>query len=225
MDFEPHRPRLVLIAALPWERWALLRAWHRPRKLRSAPFPAWIREPWGDLVLVQSGVGQEHAAACGAWCIAATSKATLVSLGCAGGLDPDLPAGAAIVGTEILAHRQRTTCDPAVADSLVRAAEETSGPVLLGSILSVDTPLTSRHEKRSAWIEHGAIAVDMESAALAARASGAGRRFAAGRVILDHADTEVQRYGKPTIADEVLDAVAARLTAWLRRLSPHPTDC
>lgn len=225
MDVEPHSPRLVLVTALPWERRALLRAWPRPRRIRGAPFPTWVREPWADLMLVQSGIGQVRAAACGAWCVAATSQATLVSLGCAGGLAPDLPAVAAIVGTEILGHRLPSTCDPAGTDALFRAAAETSGPVVLGSILSVDAPLASREEKRSAWIEHGAHAVDMESAALAACARDADRRFAAGRVILDHAEIDVRRGGGAAVAADVLDAVAARLTAWLSRLTSHPTPC
>lgn len=76
-----------------------------------------------------------------------------------------------------------------------------------GSLLSVAVPLLTAASKAQARSRHGAIAVDMESAAVATVARQRGLPFLALRAIVDEA------------ADDVPAAVIAALDAWGR---PRP---
>lgn len=104
----------------------------------------------------------------------------VISAGLCGGLLPDQEPGTVVIATQVVDEAGTTHgCDPAVVSALERAAGYLRLPWTKGSIITTTHVVTGA--ARGVWAGRGHIAVDMESAALAATAP----RFGALRVILD----------------------------------------
>jgi nucleoside phosphorylase len=129
-----------------------------------------------------------------AWCRGAR---WLLSTGCAGALVPGLGPGAVVVATRIVDDRgvMAGRASDAQAQAVQRWAQARGIPARPGAFVSVARPLLSAAEKRSAHDRLGAIAVEMEGAALAAAAAERGVSFLAVRVILDGVDVAVPDFG------------------------------
>jgi adenosylhomocysteine nucleosidase len=168
-------------------------------------------------VVYLGGIGPGRAARAAAALIEAGARA-LVSWGIAGGLDPaarpgDLVLPAAVLGIGNTRYE---------ADELWRARlTETLGRrvrVHSGTMIQVDQPLCDEAAKRAAFESSGACAVDMESAAIAARANRAKLPFLVVRGVSDAVETPI-----PTGALIGVDAEGNPRTAavlgWLMR---HP---
>jgi len=102
----------------------------------------------------------------------------LVSFGVAGGLDPALAPGDLIVGTFVWRE------DGAPIDTAALTSEL---PIVAGGIAGVDKPVASVARKSALHAESGAVAVDMESHAVAAVAVEAGLPVLVLRAIVDPA--------------------------------------
>jgi adenosylhomocysteine nucleosidase len=87
-----------------------------------------------------------------------------------------------------------------------------------GALLTSHRVLVSGDEKRRAKDETGAIAVDMETAALAVETASRGLPFAVLRTVLDHIDDEIT--GAEMMTDDQGRVRPLRATAHLMR---HPT--
>ena len=125
----------------------------------------------------------------GARRLLAEGARALVSFGIAGGLDPALRPGDLVLAEQIHSAEGETfACDPdlhARWEAEARAAGlRHSGGILLGSA----RPITSVAEKWDLHESSGAVAVDMESAAVARVAAGAGIPVLAVRAIADPAE-------------------------------------
>jgi hopanoid-associated phosphorylase len=156
-----------------------------------------------------SGIGPQAAGAA-AEHLARSGAAGLVSFGYAGALKPALRSGTLILPDEILAAdgtRHRT--DSAWAAALA-AAIAPDVAVVTGPLLSMPHMLTSAEDKHAAHVATGALAVDMESAAIAAAAERYGLPFIVVRAVLDEADH--------TVPSAILAAVDASGTVGLGRL-------
>jgi adenosylhomocysteine nucleosidase len=143
-------------------------------------------------LLAVSGIGRD-AAERAARALIDAGVAALMTFGMAGGLDPALSAGSVVLpcelisadGTRFLASqswRERV----AAAVSPLRAV---SAGHLLTSTHAIDTPAG----KSAAFRDTGAVAVDMESATVAAIASDHNLPFIAVRVIVDTAADTLPR--------------------------------
>jgi adenosylhomocysteine nucleosidase len=143
-------------------------------------------------LLAVSGIGCAAAGRAARDLIEAGATA-LVSWGMAGALDPKLAAGTVCLPTEVLASdgtRFRTAShwrDPLAA--LVAAERPVAAGTLLTSVNAIDTVAA----KNGAYRATGAVAVDMESAAVAQAAAGRGLPFIAVRVIADTAGDALPR--------------------------------
>jgi adenosylhomocysteine nucleosidase len=146
----------------------------------------------GGMLLVVSGIGQAAAAAAAGRLIDAGAGA-LVSWGVAGGLVPSLEAGAVCLPEEVIgpdgtryptASEWRETLSPLVA---------AHRPVACGSLLTSAMPIATAAAKAAAHQDTGAVAVDMESSAVAKAARTHGLPFIAVRAIVDTAADEVPR--------------------------------
>ncbi len=134
-------------------------------------------EAWGvrrrarDVRVIQVGIGGS----------AQPGDAPIViSAGLCGGLLQDHEPGTVVIATRVVDEAGAThVCDPAVAAALERAAVYLRLRVAKGSIITTTHVVTG--PARAVWADRGHIAVDMESASLAATAP----RFGALRVILD----------------------------------------
>jgi adenosylhomocysteine nucleosidase len=163
-------PSIVFVAALGIECASLRR--------RAAAGAPWRIE--------QSGPGPQRAAAAAARALEAGAK-LLVSWGLAGALDAAVAPGTVLVPRRIVTAGGETL---AVDGERHAALAALAGELVVahGDLLTVAAALELPAAKRAAARTSGAVAVDMESAAIAAAAARAGVPFVALRVIVDGVD-------------------------------------
>lgn len=156
-------------------------------RLRRARLRAGDVIPIDDqLLLAISGIGPERATRA-ADRLLAQGVSTLASWGTAGGLDPRLPRAALVLPKRVIDGDGNSY---AVDGPWRWRLEHTlTGIVTLasGPLLSSARPLVNTRQKAEAFERTGAIAVDMESAAVAARATAAQCPFMVVRTITDTA--------------------------------------
>jgi adenosylhomocysteine nucleosidase len=170
----------------------------------------------GNLLAI-SGMGPEAARRASVALVAAGAHG-LLSFGLAGALDPGLGAGSVLLPEAVTdaAGTQHPTDAPWRARLASRAGTGAGRQPRGGSLLSVAQPLTQPAAKSQAWVRTGAVAVDMESVAIAAVALAAGLKFAVARVVIDTAADAVP--GSVTRATDARGEVAyRRLAAGLLR--------
>jgi len=137
------------------------------------------------------GPGPERAGQA-AQSLVAEGAGALVSWGCAGALTPELSPGALILPGRILG-RDRTFIDAdphwhQAAAALLSARPQTGLSFHAGLMAEADQPLVTTRAKRAFHEATGALAVDMESAAIGRVASRHGLPFLALRAVSDSAD-------------------------------------
>ncbi len=119
----------------------------------------------------------------------------LISAGLAGGLAADLPCGALIIGRGVLsAENIRLPCDLDIAETLANHMAVILGdvvPIQQGVVVSTPDIIAYPEDKSRLHRETGAVAVDMESGAVAQVAQEVGKPLAVLRVIADTADQTV----------------------------------
>lgn len=159
------------------------------------PAPRRAAEPTtladGTLLIV-SGVGPA-AAAVGARRLLAAGARALLSWGLAGGLDPSLEAGTLVLPLEVISSAGRMLPTNAAWHERVCAAITARHGASRGRLLSCPEPLGSTAAKALAFRQTGAVAVDMESFAIAEAASAGRVPFLAVRAIVDTAHDAVPK--------------------------------
>jgi adenosylhomocysteine nucleosidase len=139
----------------------------------------------GSLLTV-SGIGFAAASAA-ASALTTAPVSALMTFGLAGGLDPALKPGTVVLPHQVISTSGAifTTCRSWCA----RLAAEAGSMhwAVGGKLLSSALPLDSPAKKKAAFEDAGAVAVDMESAAVAAIAAAHQLPFVALRVIVDTA--------------------------------------
>jgi adenosylhomocysteine nucleosidase len=170
-------------------------------------------------LLIVSGVGLA-AAAEGARRLTAAGARALISWGVAGGLDPALAAGLLVLPREVMspegnvfmtAREWRERVSGAIAGQQVCS----------GRLLTCREPLASSQAKALAFLKTGAVAVDMESSAVAEVASLARLPFLAVRAIVDTAADALPR---AAVAAATADSSAARSARLLGALARRPAE-
>jgi adenosylhomocysteine nucleosidase len=139
--------------------------------------------------VVVAGQGSERAAAA-AQRLLASGATRVLSMGVAGGLAPSLQPGDLLVPEAIVAVDEPTTRirpDPALR-ALLLASVSDHVPARSGVLATSAHPVLSAQEKRELGSRLGAVAVDMEAAAVARVAAGAHVPFAAVKAICDPVD-------------------------------------
>ena len=112
----------------------------------------------------------------------------LLSFGLAGGLDPTLIAGDVVLASAVmLPEGMRVETDAAWRNGLARVLDGRGRAVATGAIAGADHIIATQAEKAALRLRTGAVAVDMESHAVARAAREAGVPLMAIRVILDPA--------------------------------------
>jgi adenosylhomocysteine nucleosidase len=135
------------------------------------------------------GVGAEPARRAAALLIADGAQA-LVSWGTAAALAPTLTVGTLVLADRVIAEAGALTPDLAWT---ARVAEALKGivPVVRGTIVCPTDVLRNANDKHALADKTGAIAADMESAAIGSVARDAGAPWIVVRVVSDAADTVV----------------------------------
>lgn len=138
--------------------------------------------PSGSQLLV-SGPGLERAAQTARQAIATGARA-LISLGLAGGLAREAQTGAVCLPLKLIGPGGEWPADGQW-QARVAAAIDSIAPMIDGPVYSSRSVLTDPDEKRRLAEQTGAVAVDMESAAIAEAAADAGVQFIALRIVAD----------------------------------------
>jgi nucleoside phosphorylase len=175
---------IAIVFALPEESADFRRA------IRFNPYErrAWRAVVKGrEILLLHCGVGSVAAARSMADCFADHRPDLLIATGFAGALAPDLATGDLVAASN--------WSDPALLSRDLRA----------GVLISVSAPVETVAAKAALHTSTGAIAVDMETATIAAACAAAGVPLLAVRAISDAADRSL-----PIPFDEWFDLTAQR---------------
>jgi adenosylhomocysteine nucleosidase len=158
-----------------------------------------IRTERGEVAFVATGIGMIRSRTIARLALSALPETELViGTGVAGALSGGLRPGDIVIADRALKAREDTAhpeqvvpVDPAIVafceDTLHRAGLESS----TGAILSSSRVVPNASAKRAAKQHSGAIAVDMESAAIALEAVARGVPFAIVRTVIDSLEDEV----------------------------------
>ena len=139
----------------------------------------------------------------------------VISFGIAGGLDPVLAPGDAVVGSGVIADGtgRRLACDPAIADAHARRLAGLGRRVITADLAGVEAAVLTPAAKAALRARTGAAAVDMESHVAAAFAAENGLPFAVLRVVCDPAGRALPTFAanalKPNGDPDVLAVLAA----------------
>ncbi|HET7315711.1 hypothetical protein [Salinisphaera sp.] len=181
--------RLGIIAALPGEARALARLRPRGRARLAA-----------NAELLLSGMGAERARAA-AVTLADDGVDALVSWGTAAALAPGIDPGALVLASEVLGADGRIWATDATWRAEWVAALAPTCQVFEQTLVETPEPVADPAAKRALHEQSGAIACDMESAAIAAVAAGRGLAFVSVRAIIDDVSMAL-----PPVARAAMDA-------------------
>ena len=122
------------------------------------------------------------------------------NIGVSGGLAPDLVPGMVILGDRILTGEKNSTTyqdtyipSAQLLDIVERVLKKNGLPYRRGTILCKEQPLDNMEKKAFAYLETGALAVDMESAGAAEAARRKVLPFFCIRIICDPAGRKVEK--------------------------------
>lgn len=171
-------------------------------------------------LLILSGLGPA-AAGDGARRLAASGVGALLSWGMAGGLDPLLTAGTLVVPPEVVSPGGTVFTTAPEWRQRVTSGIPSPQPICSGRLLTCAEPLSSLEAKSLAFRRTAAVAVDMESSAIAEVAAAARLPFLAIRAIVDTATDEVPRAALAALNP---DTGALRIGRLLGALARSPAE-
>ncbi len=200
---------IALVAAMPQELAALLGAMQAEQVQRLAGREFHVGTLAGrPVVLVLCGIGKVAAAATSALLCARFAARSLLFTGVAGGLAPAVRVGDAVIGTNFLQHDldaspifprwevpgrgcSRFAAHAGMSATLAAAVAEVHGMPHRGLVVSGDRFVSSAAESARLQAElPDALAVDMESAAVAQVCADFGVPLAVLRTVSDRADDQ-----------------------------------
>jgi adenosylhomocysteine nucleosidase len=132
---------------------------------------------------VEIGGGTEAGAALAAARLLDTGASGLVSFGLAGGLDPALKPGDLLVPAKVLTESGSFCAAPGLAEHF--------GGMGGSGIWGGSRVAATIGDKKGLFLRSGAVAIDLESGAVARAAHGRGVPFVAVRAICDPADRDL----------------------------------
>lgn len=183
-----------IVAALAIELGPLLKRLRRSRRYSVAKATIVEGELGGKLVVaVIGGAGKVAALKAGELLLMGHRPRWVLSAGFAGALDSSIARNDLLLANEVIdADRKLWSIDLKVgADSGSRDLREPGRRTLTGRLLTVDSVVRTAAEKLELGARYGAVAVDMESAAVAALCADRDIRFVSIRVISDDAATDL----------------------------------
>jgi adenosylhomocysteine nucleosidase len=191
---------VVLFVATRWELAALRRALPVDRRVEINGLSCFIgqqaeRSYW----LVRTGIGPEAATAAATLVLSRQPMALAISIGFAGSLVP-AAVGDVIVGTSVASgvlngtwkqSAETIVCDAAAISTVRSIVTQMGMPVRIGSIVSLSTVVCRASEKQLIGRTAGAVALDMESAALGKAAKKQAIPFMVFRTVSDLVDEDL----------------------------------
>jgi hopanoid-associated phosphorylase len=148
--------------------------------------PAAVAAPAGGPLIIASGMGRAAASAAARRLVQAGAGA-LMSWGLAGGLDPALAAGTLVLPSEVVSPDGAVFATASDWREQLLRAIAASQAVCGGRLLTCRELIGSPADKASLWRRTAAVAVDMESVAIAEIAAENRLPFLAVRAVVDTA--------------------------------------
>lgn len=202
-----------IVAALPIEMGAFLDRCEHQRKYSGGGFV--FRGGRYDgirIVVAESGLGFAKARKATQALLDAHTPHWLLSCGFAGGLLPQMKIGDIVIADSLLdTHGQQLNVD-------VNMPADREHGLFVGRVLTVDRMVRKVEEKRALAEEFGAIAVEMESLAVAQVARDRGTRFLTVRAISDDLSADLP----PEVLSVVGSTGTMRLGAALGSIWKRP---
>jgi adenosylhomocysteine nucleosidase len=152
---------------------------------------------------------------------AAAAAECLVSFGIAGALAPNLKPGDIILSTEVIDEDRRWLTGESLLERIPELVEQIGA--IEGPVLGARRVVATKADKRRAWQETGAIAVDMESVVVARAAAALGIPFLVLRAIADPATRALPPAALLPLADDGTPDVRRVLGSVMRRPQQLPT--
>jgi len=172
-----------------------------------------------NTIIILSGSGSENA------CIAAQTlidqgAAQLISWGCAGALAPHLKAGDLIIPESILTLDNKLIATHTQWSKQIVELLENSIKHYTGALLESDSVVALAHDKNELYQTTHALAVDMESGAVARIAQQAQLPFIALRSIVDPANLDLPQ----SINHAMTESGLVSIPKLLLYLCAHPNE-
>ena len=139
----------------------------------------------------------------------------LMSFGIAGALAPHLRPGDVVISAQVVAADRRWAAAAPFQSRIADLAREIGA--FEGAVFGAPAILATEEEKRRAWRETGALAVDLESDVVARIASQAGIPFIVARTIADTAYRELPAAALIPLSEAGTPNLARVLASVLRR--------
>jgi len=179
---------VAVVAALGMELGGLIDRLPGAVTIQGSGFRAHFSDVRGrGLLLVESGVGRERAARAATAVIEGHAPRWVISAGFAGGLAPQVNRYDMVVGNSVANEAgERLALDMKLDPAGQRGLH-------VGRLLTVDRIVRTPQEKGALAARHDALAVDMETYAVAQVCRSERTRFMAVRVISDAAQDELPR--------------------------------
>ena len=176
-----------------------------------------IAEARPDLAVLCGGMGPARAGRA-ADRLVETGATALASVGFAGGLDPRQPSGTIVIADQVLtATGEVLGCDRDRADAIAERAKAQGLQIVRGHLAGSDDTVASASAKLGLYAATGAVAVDMESHAVARAAVRAGLPFVAVRVVADAATRSLPTAALAGVAPDGSNRVWAVIAALIVR--------
>ncbi|MBI1314166.1 5'-methylthioadenosine nucleosidase [bacterium] len=202
-----------IVAALPMELSAFLGRCERPNRYKAGGLV--FRGGRYDgirVAVVEAGMGFVRARKATSALIDGHSPDWVLSCGFSGALLPEMQIGQIVMANSIVdQHGQELR-------QTLNAASNPAGGLYVGRILTADEMIRTVDEKRELAEKHGAIAVDLESLAVAQIARERHKNFMAIRVISDDMSADLP----PEVLSVVGSTGAIRFGAALGSLVKRP---
>lgn len=201
-----------IVCALPIELGAFLERCERTRKYTGGEF-VFRGGRCGDakVAIVESGVGFARAHRAALAMVDAHTPPWIVSCGFSGALLPEMEVGNIVMATAIAdAHDHEVTVD-------VKMPADPDKGLYCGRILTADALVRTVEEKQALADRHGAIAVDLESLAVAQVAADQKKGFLAVRAISDDMSADLPPEVLSVIGPTGMMRLGAALGAALNR--------
>ena len=152
---------------------------------------------------------------------AASRAECLVSFGIAGGLAPGLKAGDIVLSTEVIDEDRRWLSSERLRPQISDLALELGA--FEGPVLGARMVVATKADKKHAWQQTGAIAVDLESVVVARAAAALGIPFVVLRAIADPASRELPPAALLPLSGDGRPVLGQVLASVLRRPQQLPT--
>jgi adenosylhomocysteine nucleosidase len=152
---------------------------------------------------------------------AASAAECLVSFGIAGALSPELKPGDVILSTEVIGADRRWLSSDRLRQQIAEVIAQTGA--IEGPVLGAEKVFATQEDKRCAWQETGAIAVDMESLVVARAGAALGIPFIVLRAIADTATRDLPPAALVPLKEDGDPDLGQVLSSVLRRPSQLPS--